>query len=54
VAVNRREPAYYSSEALRTAARTLGNLLFPATVTAPTAPARPPRVFKLGPVRIRM
>jgi len=54
VAVNRREPAYYGSEALRTAARTLGNLLFPATVTAPTAPARPPRVFKLGPVRVRI
>ena len=34
LAVNRREPAYYSSDTLRAAARTLGNLLFPAAMAA--------------------
>jgi MinD-like ATPase involved in chromosome partitioning or flagellar assembly len=54
LAVNRREPAYYSSDTLRAAARTLGNLLFPTVVTAPGEAARPARVIKLGPVRIRV
>ncbi len=54
LAVNRREAAYYSSDALRGAARTLGNLLFPAAAGAPVEAAQPARVLKLGPVRIRV
>ena len=54
LAVNRREPAYYSSDALRGAARTLGNLLFPAAVAAPIEAAQAARVVKVGPVRVRL
>jgi MinD-like ATPase involved in chromosome partitioning or flagellar assembly len=54
VAVNRREPAYYGSDALRTAVRGLGNLLFPATVAPAPQPARSPKVVNLGPVKIRL
>lgn len=52
-AVNRLEPAYYRSDSLRRAANTLGDLLFPAALTASAAPAQPARVLKLGPLRIR-
>jgi len=54
LAVNRREPAYYSSDALRGAAKTLGNLLFPAAMAAPIEAAQAARVVKVGPVRIRV
>ena len=54
LAVNRREPAYYSSDALRGAAKTLGNLLFPAAVAAPIEAAQAARVVKVGPVRVRI
>ena len=54
LAVNRREPAYYSSDTLRAAARTLGNLLFPAALEQPAGAAQPARVVKLGPVRVRI
>jgi MinD-like ATPase involved in chromosome partitioning or flagellar assembly len=48
-------PAYAFSEPLRQAARTLGDMLFaplPATSTA-TRPAKPARVWRIGPFRIR-
>ncbi len=48
-------PAYAFSEPLRQAARTLGDLLFaplPATSTT-TRPAKPARVWRIGPFRIR-
>ncbi len=48
-------PAYAFSEPLRQAARTLGDLLFaplPAASTA-TRPAKPARVWRIGPFRIR-
>jgi MinD-like ATPase involved in chromosome partitioning or flagellar assembly len=54
VAVNRREPAYYASDALRAGARALGDLLFPAAAATPIAPARPARALRLGPVRVRL
>ena len=36
------------------AAKTLGDLLFPAAVAAPTDAAAPAKVVKVGPVRVRM
>ncbi len=54
LAVNRREPAYYSSDTLRSAAHTLGNLLFPAAMEQPVGAAQSARVVKLGPVRVRL
>ena len=54
LAVNRREAAYYRSDVLRGAAKTLGNLLFPAAVATPIEAAPPTRVIRLGPVRVRL
>ena len=53
LAVNSMEPAYYRSEALRTAMRSLGDLLFPAALAAPLAAAPEAKARKVGPFRIR-
>jgi MinD-like ATPase involved in chromosome partitioning or flagellar assembly len=53
-AANEGQPAYFRSDELRRAARTLGDLLFAGP--PPTLPdaGRPGRVIHLGPIRIRV
>ncbi len=53
-AVNQLKAAYYASDTLRGAAKTLGDLLFPAALTSQPQAAKPGRVVKLGPVRVRV
>jgi MinD-like ATPase involved in chromosome partitioning or flagellar assembly len=48
------QPALFNSDPLRTAVRTLGNLLFPAALSAAPGPAKPAKVIKLGPIRLRL
>ncbi len=54
VAINRMEPAYYGSESLRRAAKTLGDLLFPAALAAAPSAGQPAKVVKIGPLRVRL
>ncbi len=54
VAINRLEPAYYGSESLRRAVKTLGDLLFPAAVAAAPDAGQPAKVVKVGPLRVRL
>jgi arsenite-transporting ATPase len=53
-ALNRMEPAYYGSESLRGAVKTLGDLLFPAALAAQPTAAAPAKIVKVGPLRVRM
>jgi hypothetical protein len=53
-ALNQMQAAYYVSDSLRRAAKTLGDLLFPAALTAQLAAAEPAKVVKVGPLRVRM
>ena len=53
-ALNQMQAAYYVSDSLRRAAKTLGDLLFPAAPTAQLAAAAPARVVKIGPLRVRL
>ncbi len=53
-ALNQMQAAYYVSDSLRRAAKTLGDLLFPAALTAQLAPAEPAKVVKVGPLRVRL
>ncbi len=54
VAINRMEPAYYGSDSLRRAAKGLGNLLFPAVVSAAPAAGQPAQVKQIGRLRIKL
>jgi Mrp family chromosome partitioning ATPase len=53
-ALNLRRPAYYHSDTLRQAARTVGDLLFAPGATRKEAPRDPGKVYTLGPLRVRM
>ncbi len=53
-AINQMQAAYYGSDSLRRAAKTLGDLLFPAALTAQLAAAEPAKVIKVGPLRVRL
>lgn len=53
-AVNRLEAAYYGSDSLRRAAKTLGDLLFPAALAPGAFAGQPARVVKVGPLRIKL
>jgi MinD-like ATPase involved in chromosome partitioning or flagellar assembly len=48
------QPAIFGSDALRTAVRTLGNLLFPAALSSAPEPAKPARVIRIGPIRLKL
>ena len=53
IAVNQMQAAYYVSDSLRRAARTLGDLLFPAALAGQVAAAAPAKVTRIGPLRFR-
>ena len=53
-ALNLRRPAYYHSDTLRQAARTVGDLLFAPGPSRQETPKEPGKVYTLGPLRVRM